>query len=103
MGSSHMNALLLESREADGRLMSSLTETDTCITKTSSLCNVWKHAELQCMCENSFSLSVCFVLSISFQAPSQALAQSVLAELPQQVTSFFSSLKLKPPQDPSPS
>lgn len=34
MGSSHMSALLKESREADGRLMSSLTETDRCITTT---------------------------------------------------------------------
>ncbi|XP_008436526.1 copine-3-like isoform X2 [Poecilia reticulata] len=45
-----------------------------------------------------------FVPFRNFQnAPSQALAQSVLAELPQQVTSFFSLHKLKPPQDPSPS
>uniref|UniRef100_A0A3P8VYB0 Copine III n=1 Tax=Cynoglossus semilaevis TaxID=244447 RepID=A0A3P8VYB0_CYNSE len=36
-------------------------------------------------------------------APSQALAQSVLAELPQQLSSFFSLLKLKPPRDPAPS
>uniref|UniRef100_A0AAQ5YBL7 C2 domain-containing protein n=1 Tax=Amphiprion ocellaris TaxID=80972 RepID=A0AAQ5YBL7_AMPOC len=36
-------------------------------------------------------------------APSQALAQSVLAELPQQVASFFSLFKLKPPHDPNPS
>ena len=42
-------------------------------------------------------------LFISFQAPSQALAQSVLAELPQQVASFFSLFKLKPPHEPSPS
>lgn len=34
MGSSHMSALLKESREADGRLMPSLSETDTCITTT---------------------------------------------------------------------
>lgn len=34
MGSSHMSTLLKESREADGRLMSSLTETDRCITTT---------------------------------------------------------------------
>uniref|UniRef100_A0A4W6G3J2 Copine-3 n=1 Tax=Lates calcarifer TaxID=8187 RepID=A0A4W6G3J2_LATCA len=45
-----------------------------------------------------------FVPFRQFQnAPSQALAQSVLAELPQQVASFFSSFKLKPPHDPSPS
>uniref|UniRef100_A0A096LWS7 Copine-3 n=1 Tax=Poecilia formosa TaxID=48698 RepID=A0A096LWS7_POEFO len=45
-----------------------------------------------------------FVPFRNFQnAPSQALAQSVLAELPQQVTTFFSLHKLKPPQDPSPS
>ncbi|XP_054893521.1 copine-3-like isoform X2 [Poeciliopsis prolifica] len=45
-----------------------------------------------------------FVPYRNFQnAPCQALAQSVLAELPQQVTSFFSLRKLKPPQDPSPS
>uniref|UniRef100_A0A1A8D9Y2 Copine-3 n=1 Tax=Nothobranchius kadleci TaxID=1051664 RepID=A0A1A8D9Y2_NOTKA len=44
-----------------------------------------------------------FVPFRQFQnAPSQALAQSVLAELPQQVTSFFSSFKLKPPRDPGP-
>ncbi|XP_029002809.1 copine-3 isoform X2 [Betta splendens] len=35
--------------------------------------------------------------------PSQALAQSVLAELPQQVAYFFTLFKLKPPRDPSPS
>uniref|UniRef100_A0A8D0ABS8 Copine III n=1 Tax=Sander lucioperca TaxID=283035 RepID=A0A8D0ABS8_SANLU len=45
-----------------------------------------------------------FVPFRQFQnAPSQALAQSVLAELPQQVASFFSLFKLKPPRDPSPS
>uniref|UniRef100_A0A8C4H2Y4 Copine-3 n=1 Tax=Dicentrarchus labrax TaxID=13489 RepID=A0A8C4H2Y4_DICLA len=45
-----------------------------------------------------------FVPFRQFQnAPSQALAQSVLAELPQQVASFFSLFKLKPPHDPSPS
>ena len=51
-------------------------------------------------------ISLSFLLSclfISFQAPSQALAQSVLAELPQQVASFFSLFKLKPPHEPSPS
>ncbi|XP_056868167.1 copine-3 isoform X2 [Takifugu flavidus] len=36
-------------------------------------------------------------------APAQALAQNVLAELPQQVASFFNLFKLKPPNDPSPS
>lgn len=40
---------------------------------------------------------------MSFQAPIQALAQSVLAELPQQVASFFNLFKLKPPQETSPS
>uniref|UniRef100_A0A8D3BK30 Copine-3 n=1 Tax=Scophthalmus maximus TaxID=52904 RepID=A0A8D3BK30_SCOMX len=45
-----------------------------------------------------------FVPFRQFQnAPSQALAQSVLAELPQQVASFFSIFKLKPPRDPNPS
>uniref|UniRef100_A0A3B4TKU2 Copine-3 n=1 Tax=Seriola dumerili TaxID=41447 RepID=A0A3B4TKU2_SERDU len=45
-----------------------------------------------------------FVPFRQFQnAPSQALAQSVLAELPQQVASFFSLFKLKPPRDPNPS
>uniref|UniRef100_A0A668AZK1 Copine-3 n=1 Tax=Myripristis murdjan TaxID=586833 RepID=A0A668AZK1_9TELE len=45
-----------------------------------------------------------FVPFRQFQnAPSQALAQSVLAELPQQVASFFSLFKLKPPREPSPS
>uniref|UniRef100_A0A671Z1V1 Copine-3 n=1 Tax=Sparus aurata TaxID=8175 RepID=A0A671Z1V1_SPAAU len=45
-----------------------------------------------------------FVPFRQFQnAPSQALAQSVLAELPQQVASFFSLFKLKPPHEPSPS
>uniref|UniRef100_A0A665VV91 Copine III n=1 Tax=Echeneis naucrates TaxID=173247 RepID=A0A665VV91_ECHNA len=45
-----------------------------------------------------------FVPFRQFQnAPSQALAQSVLAELPQQVSSFFSLFKLKPPQEPNPS
>uniref|UniRef100_A0A8C3ART9 Copine III n=1 Tax=Cyclopterus lumpus TaxID=8103 RepID=A0A8C3ART9_CYCLU len=45
-----------------------------------------------------------FVPYRQFQnAPSQALAQSVLAELPQQVASFFSIFKLKPPHDPNPS
>ncbi|XP_070841681.1 copine-3-like isoform X2 [Chaetodon trifascialis] len=45
-----------------------------------------------------------FVPFRQFQnAPSQALAQSVLAELPQQVASFFSLFKLKPPHDPNPS
>lgn len=42
-------------------------------------------------------------LFLSFQAPAQALAQNVLAELPQQVASFFNLFKLKPPNDPSPS
>ncbi|XP_069007450.1 copine-3-like isoform X2 [Embiotoca jacksoni] len=43
-----------------------------------------------------------FVPFRQFQdAPSQALAQSVLAELPQQVTSFFSLFKLKPPHEPN--
>ncbi|XP_072306595.1 copine-3-like isoform X2 [Eucyclogobius newberryi] len=36
-------------------------------------------------------------------APVQALAQSVLAELPQQLSSYFTLMKLKPPHDPSPS
>ncbi|KAI3355081.1 hypothetical protein L3Q82_017956 [Scortum barcoo] len=45
-----------------------------------------------------------FVPFRQFQnAPSQALAQSVLAELPQQVASFFTLFKLKPPHDPNPS
>uniref|UniRef100_G3NAP5 Copine 3 n=1 Tax=Gasterosteus aculeatus aculeatus TaxID=481459 RepID=G3NAP5_GASAC len=45
-----------------------------------------------------------FVPYRQFQnAPRQALAQSVLAELPQQVASFFSLFKLKPPHDPNPS
>ncbi|XP_034031348.1 copine-3-like [Thalassophryne amazonica] len=45
-----------------------------------------------------------FVPFRKFQnAPIQALSQSVLAELPQQVASFFSLFKLKPPHDPSPS
>ncbi|XP_075899269.1 copine-3 isoform X2 [Nelusetta ayraudi] len=34
-------------------------------------------------------------------APRQALAQSVLAELPQQLASFFTLLKLKPPHQPT--
>ncbi|XP_064189793.1 copine-3 isoform X2 [Anguilla rostrata] len=42
-----------------------------------------------------------FVPFRNFQnAPPQALAQSVLAELPQQVSSFFSLYRLKPPRDP---
>ncbi|KAK7881384.1 hypothetical protein WMY93_029793 [Mugilogobius chulae] len=36
-------------------------------------------------------------------APVQALAQSVLAELPQQLSSYFALMKLKPPHEPSPS
>uniref|UniRef100_A0A3Q4ARF3 Copine-3 n=1 Tax=Mola mola TaxID=94237 RepID=A0A3Q4ARF3_MOLML len=36
-------------------------------------------------------------------APSQALSQSVLAELPHQVASFFNLYRLKPPHDPNPS
>uniref|UniRef100_F6RP23 Copine-3 n=1 Tax=Xenopus tropicalis TaxID=8364 RepID=F6RP23_XENTR len=35
------------------------------------------------------------------QAPKEALAQSVLAEVPQQVVSYFSTFKLKPPNDPA--
>ncbi|XP_066579406.1 copine-3 isoform X2 [Amia ocellicauda] len=35
-------------------------------------------------------------------APKEALAQSVLAELPQQVTSYFRMLKLQPPHSPNP-
>ncbi|CAI9605684.1 unnamed protein product [Staurois parvus] len=35
------------------------------------------------------------------QAPKEALAQSVLAEVPQQVVSYFSMYKLKPPNDPA--
>ncbi|KAM5156592.1 copine-3-like [Mantella aurantiaca] len=35
------------------------------------------------------------------QAPKEALSQSVLAEVPQQVTSYFSMYKLKPPNDPA--
>lgn len=38
----------------------------------------------------SFSLSVCL------QAPKEALAQSVLAEVPGQVVTFFNMLKLSP-------
>ncbi|KAM5156591.1 copine-3-like [Mantella aurantiaca] len=34
------------------------------------------------------------------QAPKEALSQSVLAEVPQQVVSYFSMYKLKPPNDP---
>uniref|UniRef100_A0A8C6WMS0 Copine-3 n=1 Tax=Neogobius melanostomus TaxID=47308 RepID=A0A8C6WMS0_9GOBI len=34
-------------------------------------------------------------------APIQALAQSVLAELPQQLSSYFALMKLKPPHEPS--
>ncbi|KAG7216719.1 hypothetical protein INR49_021102 [Caranx melampygus] len=42
-----------------------------------------------------------FVPFRQFQnAPIQALAQSVLAELPQQVASFFTLFKLKPPKKP---
>ena len=40
-------------------------------------------------------------VSVSLQAPSQALAQSVLAELPQQVASFFGLFGLKPPKEAS--
>lgn len=40
------------------------------------------------------SVSIC----LSSQGNSVALAQSVLAELPDQVTSFFNSYKLKPPK-----
>ncbi|KAM9307867.1 copine-3 [Gastrophryne carolinensis] len=35
------------------------------------------------------------------QAPKEALAQSVLAEVPQQVVSYFNMYKLKPPNDPA--
>ncbi|MEE6463623.1 hypothetical protein FKM82_005984 [Ascaphus truei] len=35
------------------------------------------------------------------QAPKEALAQSVLAEVPQQVVSYFSLYKLNPPKDPT--
>lgn len=38
-----------------------------------------------------------FVPFRNFQGSSMALAQSVLAELPDQVSSFFNSYKLKPP------
>lgn len=38
------------------------------------------------------------VMTLSLQGNSVALAQSVLAELPDQVTSFFNSFKLKPPK-----
>uniref|UniRef100_A0A8C4H1R8 Copine-3 n=1 Tax=Dicentrarchus labrax TaxID=13489 RepID=A0A8C4H1R8_DICLA len=45
-----------------------------------------------------------FVPFRQFQnAGTAALAQSVLAELPDQVTSFFNLFDLKPPSDPSPS
>lgn len=37
-------------------------------------------------------------MTLSLQGNSVALAQSVLAELPDQVTSFFNSYKLKPPK-----
>ena len=40
-------------------------------------------------------------VSVSLQAPSQALAQSVLAELPQQVATFFGLFGLKPPKEAS--
>lgn len=43
-------------------------------------------------------------MTLPLQGNSVALAQSVLAELPDQVTSFFNSYKLKPPKhftDPS--
>ncbi|XP_018431382.1 PREDICTED: copine-3-like [Nanorana parkeri] len=35
------------------------------------------------------------------QAPKEALAQSVLAEVPQQVVSYFNMYKLKPPNEPA--
>ncbi|XP_040287811.1 copine-3 [Bufo bufo] len=35
------------------------------------------------------------------QAPKEALQQSVLAEIPQQVVSYFNTYKLKPPNDPA--
>lgn len=37
------------------------------------------------------------VVTLSLQGNSMALAQSVLSELPDQVSSFFNSYKLKPP------
>jgi len=43
------------------------------------------------------------MLRILFQAGTVALAQSVLAELPDQVASFFNLFDLKPPSDPCPS
>ena len=42
-------------------------------------------------------------VNILFQAGTAALAQSVLAELPDQVASFFNLFHLKPPSEPSPS
>lgn len=42
-------------------------------------------------------------LHILFQAGTAALAQSVLAELPDQVASFFNLFDLKPPSEPTPS
>lgn len=40
---------------------------------------------------------------VLFQAATAALAQSVLAELPDQVASFFNIFDLKPPSESSPS
>lgn len=36
------------------------------------------------------------------QGPQEMLAQSVLAEVPGQVTGFFNTMKLKPPQGDTP-
>lgn len=40
----------------------------------------------------------CVLVLLWLQGNSVALAQSVLAELPDQVSSFFNNYKLKPPQ-----
>lgn len=47
-------------------------------------------------------MHICKYLRILFQAGTVALAQSVLAELPDQVASFFNLFGLKPPSEPTP-
>uniref|UniRef100_A0A8P4KJW0 Copine-3 n=1 Tax=Dicentrarchus labrax TaxID=13489 RepID=A0A8P4KJW0_DICLA len=59
----------------------------------------------QAMQQQTASVSYCTNQSLTMVALvcTAALAQSVLAELPDQVTSFFNLFDLKPPSDPSPS
>lgn len=54
-------------------------------------------------CVNIFvTLTFSFFCTFSLQGPQEVLAQSVLAEVPGQLSSFFSIMSLRPPQGDTP-